>query len=134
MSMSDTHTKDIVGDKNAQQAMEGDPFFVCKMWDGQKSWVNNHDGFVEFQRCYGFPWSYDPKDIQVPCFLYNGEYEKHGQCGPIVGEQNRKYIGDNAQVIVMPGHGHLSIGVEYRRILDALVKKKKVEGSSWDPK
>ena len=127
-----SYTRDILGDENALGAMESNPFFICTHLDGSKSWVNPHDGFVEFQRCYAFPWSYDPKDVNVPCFLYNGEMEVHGQCGPVVAEQNKKYIGENAQVIIFKGHGHLSIGLEYRRVMEALVKKEKVEKSCWE--
>ena len=58
--------------------------------------------------------------VQVPCFLYHGKFEA---CPESYGKLHQRLIGDNAELIVLDGAGHLSIALGYPAILRALVKK-----------
>jgi len=124
---------EIIGDpEKGFRAMEKDPFFVTGHVDGFRSFRTPQDMLVEMQRCYGNPWSYDMSGVKCPCFMYNGKYEEIGE---EYAKANQRLIGDsNSEVhlIMWDGHGHLSIGVEYTRIIEGLVKKTKVEKPIWE--
>lgn len=102
--------------------MDADPFFLTKMMDGSKSCNSAHDFIAETARCWHRPWSYDPCEVKVPCFLYVGSLDV---VSPDMAKLNQRLIGDAAELIVWEGAGHLSIGLGYRSIMKALVKKDK---------
>ena len=63
----------------------------------------------------------------MPCFIYNGKPE---ETGVFMAEMHHKMI-KGSELIIMEGHGHMSIMMESGRIIEALVKKEKVAAPSW---
>jgi pimeloyl-ACP methyl ester carboxylesterase len=112
------------GDERARNAMDADPFFVTANMDSYRGFHTPQDSFNEYSRAYGEAWSYDIADVKVPCFIYNGEAEL---VVLVMAEFHHRLI-KGSELIVWPGHSHLSIGIEFKRILEALVNKQKVEG------
>jgi len=115
------------GDARGRDAMDADPFFVNASLDSYRGCPGWRDSFNEWSRLYGEEWSYDPADVKVPCFIYHGEAEV-ADLG--MAEFNHKLI-KGSELTVWPGHGHLSICMEFQRILEALVRKQKVEGGPF---
>ena len=113
---------DIAGDTKWRGAMDADPFFITKMMDGSKSCNTPHDFFCDTARCWHKRWSYDPSEVKVPCFLYCGSLDSISED---MTKLNQRLIGDSAEVIVWEGAGHLSVGIGYASIVQALVKKEK---------
>eukprot|EP00746_Dinoflagellata_sp_MGD_P167701 gnl/MRDRNA2_/MRDRNA2_98542_c0_seq1.p1 gnl/MRDRNA2_/MRDRNA2_98542_c0~~gnl/MRDRNA2_/MRDRNA2_98542_c0_seq1.p1 ORF type:complete len:504 (+),score=137.50 gnl/MRDRNA2_/MRDRNA2_98542_c0_seq1:66-1514(+) len=116
------------GTKLSWDVMDNNPFYTTLLLDVMiPGCVTVHDGVNEFKRAFGAPWSYDPREVKVPCFIYNGNPEettvKHA-------EYHHKMI-KGSELIVMEGHGHGSILMESGRIIQALVKKQKVEAPCW---
>eukprot|EP00441_Pelagodinium_beii_P001305 CAMPEP_0197703838 /NCGR_PEP_ID=MMETSP1338-20131121/125638_1 /TAXON_ID=43686 ORGANISM="Pelagodinium beii, Strain RCC1491" /NCGR_SAMPLE_ID=MMETSP1338 /ASSEMBLY_ACC=CAM_ASM_000754 /LENGTH=534 /DNA_ID=CAMNT_0043287737 /DNA_START=68 /DNA_END=1673 /DNA_ORIENTATION=+ len=112
------------GDERGRKAMDADPFFLTQSVDSFRGFTTPQDSFNEWSRCWSEEWSYDIADVKVPCFIYNGEAETT----EVVHAEFIQNLIKGSELILWPGHGHLSISMEYRRILEALVKKQKVEG------
>jgi hypothetical protein len=95
---------------------------VSKFFDNYMSLHSNPQALIEFDRGWGYEWSYDIGEVKVPCFLYCGKTE-------LVGEEyqkvNKKLVGDNAEVIAWDGVGHITVKLGFPAILTALVKKEK---------
>lgn len=125
--------KEIMGDgEKGHHAMEKDPYFMTAHCDGFKSFKTSGDVCVEMMRCYASPWSYDMSEVKCPCFLYNGKHEEVGEeyakaTQRMIGESNKE-----VHLIMWDGHGHLSMCLEYRKIIEALVQKTKNETPVWE--
>jgi pimeloyl-ACP methyl ester carboxylesterase len=116
------------GAKPSWDAIDNNPFYATLCLDTViPGCVTVHDGVNEFRRAMGAPWSYDPREVKVPCFIYNGNPEETTVKN---AESNHKMI-QGSELIVMEGHGHMSILMESGRIIQALVKKEKVESPCW---
>jgi len=112
-----------LGDAKVIDALEADPYNLIKFLDNFVSLNGDADALTEFIRCWSYPWSYDPGEVTVPCFLYCGKTESMGE---EYQKLNKKLIGDNAEIIAPEGVGHATVALYYRQILEALVKKEKV--------
>lgn len=117
------------GDERGRTAMDADPFFITQSVDSFRGFTTSQDSFNEWSRCWSEAWSYDIADVKVPCFIYNGEAEST----ELVHAEFIHRSIKGSELTVWPGHGHLSIALEYRRILEALAKKQKVEGGPCFP-
>ena len=116
------------GTKAAHDAIDKDPFYVTMGVDIPiPGGVNTWDTPNEYKRCFGAPWFYDPREVTVPCFIYNGEPEENSRA--FVELTHRLIAG--SELVIMDGHGHISIMMESRRIIEALVKMEKVGAPSW---
>lgn len=113
------------GDDRGKNVMDANPFFVCAALDSLRGFNQPHDSFNEWARCNAAEWSYDTAVIKVPCFIYTGEKET----AEMVNAEFHQRQVKGSELIAMQGHGHLSISLEYPSILEALVNKKKWEGS-----
>lgn len=116
------------GTKASWDVLDNNHFYASLLLDVViPGCVTVQDGINEFKRGWGLPWSYDPGEIKVPCFIYNGNPEETAvQCA----EALNKMIPGSEKVI-MEGHGHGSILMESGRIIQALIKKEKVEAPCW---
>merc|ERR1712070_156356 len=103
--------------------MDVESFFLTGAMDSFRGFATSQDAFNEWSGCWAEEWSYDICDVKVLCFVYNGEAET---TSVVFAEFIHKLIS-GSELILWPGHGHLSISLEYTRILEALVKKQKVE-------
>ena len=120
------------GDERAWNAADQDPFFATKMVDhhlhganGKLTffwWMSAMHGYCEHGH------HYDTTKIKCPTFIYNGKKEE-----TFIGhaEINHKLIA-GSELIVMEEHGHMTIGLEYQRIILALVQGKSVQSSYRD--
>eukprot|EP00933_Yihiella_yeosuensis_P024641 TRINITY_DN19099_c0_g1_i1.p1 TRINITY_DN19099_c0_g1~~TRINITY_DN19099_c0_g1_i1.p1 ORF type:complete len:396 (-),score=73.94 TRINITY_DN19099_c0_g1_i1:95-1195(-) len=111
------------GDERGNGAMDADPFFVSQVVDGYRLFNSKQDCMAEWSRCWGHDWSYDPADVKAPCFIYNGEDETVER--PNAEWHHREIKG--SQLTLFPGHSHQTIAMEAKRIIEALVKKERVE-------
>jgi len=117
------------GDERGKGALDASPFFVTSCIDVNRGHNTKADALVEFTRCYAEPWSYDPANIKVPCFIYNGEKE----CVPLCFAEHHHKVIQGSELTVWPGHTEVTITIELERIIKALVKKQKVEGGPSFP-
>eukprot|EP00933_Yihiella_yeosuensis_P042173 TRINITY_DN36704_c0_g1_i1.p1 TRINITY_DN36704_c0_g1~~TRINITY_DN36704_c0_g1_i1.p1 ORF type:complete len:369 (+),score=60.01 TRINITY_DN36704_c0_g1_i1:56-1162(+) len=115
------------GDEVAKKALAADPFFVCAAVDSFRKSCDKDSCIGEWTRCFAAGWCYDPADVKVPCFVYNGEKELTER---ICAEFHHKVI-KGSDLILLPHHSHLTVSMEYPRIIEALVKKQKVEGACF---
>ena len=116
------------GTKESWDILDKDPFYATMSVDLPiPGAVNSWDTVNEYLRLWGAPWSYDPCEVSVPCFIYNGNPE---ETGCLMAEMHHKMI-KGSELIIMEGHGHMSIMMESGRIIEALVKKEKVAAPSW---
>eukprot|EP00747_Dinoflagellata_sp_TGD_P082837 gnl/TRDRNA2_/TRDRNA2_161850_c0_seq1.p1 gnl/TRDRNA2_/TRDRNA2_161850_c0~~gnl/TRDRNA2_/TRDRNA2_161850_c0_seq1.p1 ORF type:complete len:392 (+),score=77.47 gnl/TRDRNA2_/TRDRNA2_161850_c0_seq1:112-1287(+) len=113
------------GDKRAWDVVYADNFLVTQILDAHipgshtaKIWT------TEMRRGNCALWSYDPCEIKVPCFIYTGTKEET----PFGMAEIHKKLIPGSELIGWEAYGHCSIFVEHRRIIQALVKKQKVEG------
>jgi len=110
------------GDKRAKDAAYSDPFLVTKILDTMIPGPHTRATFRnEFIRANS-PWAYDPSEITVPCFIYNGEKEET----PVECARMHKKLIPGSELILWT-YGHVSWFLENRRIIQALVNKKKVD-------
>jgi pimeloyl-ACP methyl ester carboxylesterase len=117
------------GTKLSWDVMDSNPYHTTLCLDVViPGCVKVHDGMNEFLRTMGAPWSYDPREVKVPCFIYNGNPE---ETQAIRAEYHHKMI-KGSELIIMNGHGHMSLCMESGRIIKALVKKEKVETPCWE--
>lgn len=115
------------GDKRAWAVAWADPFILSQSVDCSMGFSSPHgpkDYQNEFDRAFQSPWAYDPCEITVPCFIYNGTKE---ETPAFLAELNHKLI-NGSELIMWEAYGHGSISLEFERIIQALVKKQKVEG------
>merc|ERR1719224_403751 len=54
----------VLGVKEAIDTWESQPFYVSKFLDNFQSLQSTKMAFVEFNRCWGLPWSYDVGEIK----------------------------------------------------------------------
>lgn len=119
------------GDKRSQDMMNADPYFVTAQIDSFiPGYISPNDPVVEFIRISSAQWSYDPRGIKVPCFIYN-EGGKNATVPPVCGEFHKKLI-PKSELVLWEGHGHISITMEIGKIMQALVKKEKAETANYD--
>ena len=113
------------GDKRAWDVVYVDTFIVSQILDAHIPGPHNAEVWTtDMRRGNSAPWSYDPQGITAPCFIYMGDKEETPiGCGLV----NQKLI-HGSELILWEGYGHCSIFAEHRRIIQALVQKKKVEG------
>merc|ERR1712187_777025 len=111
------------GDKRAMDAAYSDPFLVTKILDTMIPGPHSKATFRnEFIRANGGAWVYDPSEITVPCFIYNGEKEET----PAEHARLHNKLIKGSELILWT-YGHVSWFLENRRIIQALVNKKKVD-------
>ena len=52
---------------------------VSKFFDNCNSLHSSTQALIEFDRGWGYEWSYDIGEVKVPCFLYCGKTESMGE-------------------------------------------------------
>jgi len=119
------------GDERSRDQMNADPFFVTGIIDSCiPGFRSPEDCIVEYGRISGGAWSYDPSEVTVPCFLYN-EGGKSASVPPVCPEYHHRLI-KNSELILWEGHGHVSISMEFKNIMEALVKKEKAKMPNYE--
>jgi len=119
------------GDKRSRDLMNADPYFVTGQIDSFiPGYRTPQDAIVEFGRISGGLWSYDPSEITMPCFLYN-EGGKNPTVPPVCAEYHHRLI-KGSELILWEGHGHVSITMEIKNIMEALVKKEKAKKPNYE--
>jgi len=119
------------GDKRSRDLMNADPYFVTGQIDSMiPGFRTPQDAVVEFGRVSGGVWSYDPSEIKVPCFLYN-EGGETATVPPACAMYHHRLI-KGSELILWEGHGHVSILMEIKNIVQALVKKEKAKMPNYE--
>ena len=117
------------GTKVSRDVLFKDPFFMTQAVDLYfPGPLSKEDCLTEFSRCFGRRWPYDLADVECPTFIYNGEPEET----LVAAARSHHSRVNNSKLQVWKGHGHMSIGMEFRRIMEALVRKEGVEKPIWE--
>ena len=122
---------DASGNKHGPwTALDKDPFAVSALLDSYWHGVNcNHCGVVELIRIFGKQgWGCDVAAVACPTFIYQGAKDAET---PVAAAEFFHKVIKGSELIIMEGHGHMSIMMESGRIIEALVKKEKVAAPSW---
>lgn len=111
-------------DARANAALDADPFYATSTVDVNRGHNTKADAMDEWTRCWAEPWSYDAANIKVPCFIYNGEKEVVARA---FADYHHRVI-QGSELTIWSGHSEVTIVIELKRIIEALVKKQKVQG------
>ena len=107
------------GDERAFAAMDHDSFFISKILDAYLNGAHSsHVMLSEFRRCIE-PWCYDPSEILCPLHLYHGSQDRRPLMHSGCAEALSRITGKHARVALMKEHGHISVLLEFRKILRA---------------
>jgi len=119
------------GDDRSRDLMNADPFFVTGVIDSLiPGFRTPEDSIVETGRISGGLWSYDPSEVTVPCFLYN-EGGEGAIVPPVCAKYHHRLI-EGSELILWEGHGHVSICMEIKNVMEALVKKEKAKMPNYE--
>jgi pimeloyl-ACP methyl ester carboxylesterase len=109
----------------APKAMDSDLFFITRSLDAELHGSNGTWQLLYELQGISLKWSYDVSKIQCLTFIYHGPKEEVPLCQ---AEQNQQLI-PGAELVVMHGHGHCSMMMEFERVVGALVAGKSVQSS-----
>lgn len=117
------------GDERSFAAMDHDQFFVSKVFDAYLNGAHTPYTILnELRRCIE-PWHYDPSQIACPLYLYHGANDKRMLMQSGCAQALSRIVGKHARCQLMREHGHISIMLEFRKILQGLTAGRIVDSS-----
>jgi len=117
------------GTKLSWDLMHKDEFFKTETVDCYfPGSLSIEDNLTEFSRCFGRKWPYDIANVECPCFIYNGDPEETKLAAARMHHSRVK----GSKLKIWKGHGHMSIGMEFGRIMEAMVKNEQVDKPIWE--